>query len=180
MKRILIVGSIVLVVLVALGVAGYTIARAQTPAPNFPYGPGMMGGRQGGMMGGWRQGGTWSNGTYGPLHTYMINAMAEAFDTTPEELQAAHTAGKTMWDIAQEKGIDQEKFAQLMLEARTKALEAAVADGVITQAQADWMLQRMQQMGQNGGFGPCHGGNFGGSGRGPGGRWGVPPTGTGS
>jgi hypothetical protein len=36
------------------------------------------------------------------------------------------------------------------------AFAKAVADGVITQERADWMLQRMQNMYQNGyGFGSC-------------------------
>ena len=127
MKKILIISSIVIVVIVALGVAGFAYAQSQfPPTPDYPYGPGMMGrsGGRGGMMGGWRS----ADGTYGPLHEYMINAMAEAFDVTPEEIQAAHDEGNTMWDLAQEKGLTEEEFGQLMLDARTKALEQEVKE----------------------------------------------------
>ena len=47
-----------------------------------------------------------------------------------------------------------------MSTARTNAANQAVADGVITQAQADFMLQHMDSMMDNGfgpGFGPGNG-----------------------
>jgi hypothetical protein len=110
------------------------------------------------MMGGFR--GQATDGEYGPLHDAMIAAMAEAFGMTPEEIQAAHDAGKTMWDIAEEQGLSADEFQALMIEARTKALEQAVAGGLITQEQADWMLSRMNQQfaaGYGPGSGACDG-----------------------
>ncbi len=170
MKKILLITLGVLgVAAIALGVAGFAYAQTQTPPPTtYPFGGGMMGGWGGygaAMMGRW-------GGGFAPLHAYMINAFAEALDLTPEELQAQLAAGETMWSIAEAKGLSAAEFADLMLKARTQALNQAVADGVITQAQAEWMIQRMQQM-QAAGFGP---GNcpmhFGaGFGPGPAGRW---------
>jgi len=160
--------AVVAITVAALGVAGYAYAQTQTPpSPIYPFG-GMMGrwgGYGPGMGGGW-------NGAYAPLHQYMVNAFAEALGLTPDELQAKLEAGETMWTIAQAQGLSADEFANLMLEARTRAFNQAVADGVITQAQADWMIQRMQQM-QAAGFTPgtCpmhYGGEFG---PGPGGRW---------
>ncbi len=183
MKKILLVGAIVLVALAALGVAGFAYAQSQTPpTPEFPFGPdaeGWHGGRRG-MMGAWRAGGAWEDGIHGPMHEYMLNAIAEALGLEPQELQVYHDEGKTPWDVAQEQGLSEEEFRELMFEARKKALEQAAADGVITQEQADWMLERMNQMWEYGpGFGPCHGGGgtFGGRpGGGPGGgRWSPQP-----
>jgi hypothetical protein len=77
-----------------------------------------------------------------------------------------------MWEIALSTGLTAEQVTTLMAEARTEALNQMVADGVITQAQADWMIERMSQMHQNG-FGPCHSGASG-RGRGPGWRWNQP------
>lgn len=174
MKKFLAIFAVVLVAVLALGIVGYAYAQTQTP-PEFtrPYGqmgPGMMGGRQGGGFGRGMMGG--QTGSYGPMHTYMVDAFASALEMTPEELQAELDAGKTMWTVAEEKGYSAEQFTDLMLQARTEALNAMVAAGAITQEQADWMLQRMQQMQQNG-FGPgncpMHGG-AGGPGRGPS-RW---------
>lgn len=154
MKKFLIVAGVV-VVLAVLGI-GYAFAQSPTPGdPTAPAGPGQRGWGGMGMMG------QAYNGDYGPLHTYMFDAMADAFGLTPEDLQARHDAGDTMWTIAQELGITEERFLELMTQARTTALENAVADGVITQEQADWMLQRMTQMHANG-FGPGSGGCMGG------------------
>ena len=72
-----------------------------------------------------------------------------------------------------------EQYQKVMLDARTNAFKQMVADGVITQAQADWMLSRMGgQAGQNGGFGgqggcPGMGGGYNG---GNGSRWNTPPS----
>lgn len=180
MKKVVLIAVVAFVVLAALGVAGYAYAQTPTP-PTNPYGPGsaygrgggMMGDFRGGMMGGWR-----SAQGYGPMHEYMVAAMAEALGMTVDELNTELAAGKTMWLIAQEKGFTLEEFQTLMLEARQKALAQMVADGVITQDQADWMLNHMQGMwGGAGGYG-CPGmGGFGrgGFGRG-GGRWNNPPA----
>lgn len=190
MKKILIIGAVVIALVAALGVAGYAYAKTQFPfLERVPYAASMMAqGGPGGMMGGgWhgrgRMGGWQADGEYGPLHEYMRAAIAEVFDLTTDELDALHNEGKTLWDYAQEQDMTQEEFSARMIEARTQALEAAVAAGVITQEQADWMLERMSQMGQfGGGAGPCGGaGRFGGPGRGPGGgRWNTTPGGQGN
>jgi hypothetical protein len=171
MKKVLLAAVIVLVALVALGVAGY--AYAQTPAPpvpQYPYGQGMMGGRS--MMGGRGMMGGWQGAGYGPMHTYMVEAWAEALDMDVEDLQPRLNEGATMWSIAQEKGLSPEEFYATMAEVHAEALGKAVDAGVITQEQADWMQSHMGGRG-GAGFGPCHGGGFG-PGRGPG-RWNTQP-----
>jgi len=178
MKKVLSVGLVLAVLMVTFGLVGAAYAQSQTPpAPENTYGFGMMGGqgRHGGMMGGRGVAGS-QPGVYGPLHEYMLSAIADVFGLKPEEIQSAHDAGKTMWDLAQEQGLTQEQFVEKMLEARTQALEKAVADGVITQEQADWMLSQMSLMGQNGmGAGQCMGGAAGRGGR-SGGRWNMQPV----
>lgn len=134
MKKFLVIGSIALalVAALALGVTGW--AYAQDDQPVSPYNEWMG---RGGMHG-------WANdGVYGPMHDYMFPAMAQAFGLSETELQASHDEGKTLWDIAQEQGISFEDFQARMLEARETAFAAMVADGVISQEQADWMLERM-------------------------------------
>lgn len=178
-KNILIFLAGAVVTALVLGAAGFVYAQTQNP-PNAPYGGypgGMMGGRgfHGGMMGGWRAG---ADADYeGPMHDAMIAALAEALDVTPAELEEAHDAGQTMWQFAEAKGLTADEFSQIMIAARTKALEQAVADGTITQAQADWMIQRMSQAQANGfGMGACGGFRQGGFRGGPGGRWAPPAT----
>lgn len=156
MKKSLVVVAILAALLTALGAVGFALAGQNTPPT--PYGPGMMGGRGGGMMGGLR-----SEDGYGPMHEAMEEAMAEALGISVEELEASHAAGETAWTIAQEKGLTQEQFVQLMSEARQKALDKLVEEGTLTQAQADWMLERMGSRMQSGfgdGTGTCMGGGF--------------------
>lgn len=172
LKKLALISLGALLAVIVLGVTGLVYAQTQTPDGRYGYGPGMMGGRggfgPGGMMG------RYADGSYGVLHKYMLEAWAEAFDMTVEDLQARLNDGDTMWVIAQEKGLSQDEFYKLMVEVHKKAIEAALADGAISQQQADWMLSRGPMMGAGAGFGPCHGGGFGpgtGPGRGP---WGQP------
>ena len=173
MKNILLVLAGILIGVVVLGVAGFAYAQVQTPPDaQFPqgYGPGMMGGGGRGMMGGYGRG-MMGNGTYGPMHTYMVDALASALGMTSEELQAKIEGGETMWQIAQAQGLSDEEISALMLAARSDALQKAVEAGALTQEQADWMTAHMQASGMTPGF--CHG--AGGGQRGPGWRWNNAP-----
>ncbi len=102
-----------------------------------------MGGRQRGGTGQGMMGGARVDGQYGPMHEYMEKAFAEALGISQTDLETALAGGKTMWQVAQEKGMTLDQFQKVMLDARTNAFKQMVADGVITQAQADWMLSRM-------------------------------------
>jgi hypothetical protein len=91
---------------------------------------------------------------------------AEALGMTVEELQAAREAGKSMADLLEEQGLTAAQFQEAMTAARQAAVEKAVADGVITQEQADQILAN----GAGHGFFPGFGGKGGHGGRGgPGG-----------
>lgn len=161
MKKIFMIGAVVAAAVIALGATGLVYAQTQTPPnPEAPYGgygfraggrgPGMMGGGFGGFQG------RTSDGTYGPMHEYMIDALAEAFDLTPAEIEAAHQDGKTLFDLAAENGFSVESFRDLMIEARSNALNQAATDGVISQEQAEWMQSRANRM-WAGGYGPGSG-----------------------
>jgi len=101
----------------------------------------------------------------GTLHEYMEKALAEKLGITLATVEAQFDAGKTLYQIALDNGIAQADFPAFMLDVRTKAINAALADGVITQAQADRMLKAGRRgMGNGmmrGGFG---GGNCNGMG----------------
>ena len=138
---------IVAVVVLALGALGVGVAFAQGPVT----------GGYGQMMGG--------NG-YGWMHDYVEQALAAKLDLTEAQVEEALTAGKSMYQIALDNGIKQEDLATFMNGVHKDAFDKAVKDGVMTQEQADFMLQRMQTMYQNGygtGTGTCPmgGGSFG-------------------
>lgn len=86
--------------------------------------------------------------------------IAEALGLTVEELAAARDEGTHIYDLAEEQGIDMDTLMTAVSEARTAAIEQAVADGLLTQEQADLLLS--QSGSHFGGFGG-HGG-FGGRG----------------
>ena len=158
MKKLIVVGIMVGVLVLALGLAGLAFVQAPTPEPEqaLSYGPGMMGGRGfGGMMGSRVTGG------YGPMHEYMEQAWAKALGLSEEELEQRLEAGDTVWQIAEDLGFSQEEFADLRIEVRTEALNQAVEAGILTREQADWMIARMAQR-QAAGFGPGSGGCVGG------------------
>ena len=107
--------------------------------------------------------------------------MAEALGITVEELQAARDEGKSHKELMEDLGLDKETVRQNMQTAHEAAIQQAVADGVITQEQADQILSGEGHGGFGGprgkghfrggkGFGgPCEKGDFNGDGgfRGP-------------
>jgi hypothetical protein len=174
MKKGLLVGALVGIVVSALVMAGFAFAQTPTPVPQFPFGRGMPGGGQRGGFGQGMMGEARADGQFGPMHEYMEKAFAEALGIPQADLEAAIDSGKTMWQVAEEKGLTLEQFQKVMLEARQNAFTQMVADGVITQAQADWMLSRMGgQAGRFGGQDGCPGMGGGTNGE-NGSRWNSP------
>lgn len=167
MKKTLVVVSVMIITLVvALGIAGYAVAQTGRQwlggmMGGSNYSGGMMDGSgyAGSMMNGYGMGGMMGGyGTYGLMHQFMVNALAENLGLQPEELQSRIDAGESMWDIASAEGLTDEEITTVMQSAHEFAIEQAVADGVITQEQAEWMNDHMLQMHSGGaGFGSCHG-----------------------
>jgi len=69
------------------------------------------------------------------------------------------------WAIAQAQGLSDEEIRDRTAQLRADALAQAVADGLITQEQADWMLERHSAGGagpqEQDRFGPGRMGGFG-------------------
>lgn len=70
---------------------------------------------------------------------------AQALGITVEELQAARDAGTPMSDLLDQQGLTSAEYRTALQAAYEAAIQQAVSDGVITQAQADLIL--------DGGFG---------------------------
>lgn len=106
--------------------------------------------------------------------------IAETLGLTVEELTAAREDGTRLPALAEDQGVDLETLRTAVSEARTAAIEQAVADGLITQEQADILLShegpRFGGRGHGGpggrgghhGHGGPRGGGFGPGGFGPG------------
>jgi hypothetical protein len=146
-KLLAVVGVVALITVVGLVMGGIAIAQSETPpAQTVPATPGNMPWGKGfGCMGA----GGWNN----------FDAMAKALNLTPTQLFEKLHEGKTLADIATEQGVDLTKVQEAANAERVQAMKDAIAqavkDGKITQAQADWMLQGLEQgyMGKGRGFG---------------------------
>ena len=86
-------------------------------------------------------GGANTNADEGSLHDYMIAAYAEKLNIPVADLETRLDSGETMAQIALSEGLPFEQFRTLMVEVRIQAINQAVADGTLTQEQADWMEQ---------------------------------------
>lgn len=149
--------------LVAVGLVAFGIGTAyaqDVPAnPVAPYGMG-PGGR-------------------GVMHTYVKQVAAEKLGLTEDELAAQLAESNSLQQVLLDAGVAEADIPAWMEEVHQEALALAVADGVLTQEQADAMFQRLQARGF-GNFGYCNmnGDGFGGrrgGGRGPGFGPGVGP-----
>jgi hypothetical protein len=183
MKKVLIIGITIVAVIVlgnvllvsaqggtqpnqpngACPVSGYTCPFSGT----MPYG---TGGMMGGMMGGRGMHGMMHGGTYTgtmPMHGAMLGtngmheqvwtAVAKKLSMTYAELNTATQNGQTVAQLAQAKGVSLAELKTAALNAMKTSFADLVKQGVMTQEQADWMLDHMDDMPMfnfNQGFGP--------------------------
>ena len=139
MKKYLWIAGIVgicMIAVLAFGATRIVLAQDETPptttdsdeVPGFRHG--MMGGR----------------GLHGSQAG--LDAVAEALGMTTDELQAALQDGKTLADLAEEKGVEIQALRDAAeaaeKTARIEQIEQAVTDGDLTREQADWMIEGIQ------------------------------------
>lgn len=140
MKKIGKVAGIALIVAV-VGLLTVSVASAQEPDPPVPG-----------------QGAYWED-----MHESVFAAAADALGMSVDELEAAIADGATIWELADKQGVDVADVWAAMDAARADELEELVEAGVLTQAQADWMLSAMQhrrahgvQLGAQAALSPYH------------------------
>lgn len=135
---------------------GFGFGRGMMGSRGDGYGQGMMGGRVDGfgqgMMGG--RGRRSVVQGYGVMHEYMATALAEKLGMTTDDLTKQLNSGKSVLDLAADKGMTVKEFTTMQEEVRVLAIDNALAAGVISQIQADAMKAN-QTGGMMGGFGPA-------------------------
>lgn len=118
--------------------AGATFAQETAPVrPGPGYGPAQRG-EPGPCHGG--AGGPGPVGQPGTVH----EAIAGALGMTSQELFAARQAGKTIAQLAAERGVPLDNVVAAALAAHKQWLDAQVQAGRLPQAQADQMRARME------------------------------------
>ena len=119
----MIVGAIVAVGLIASVVVGAALAQGNTPAQATPQAAQQP---KAGPPGG------------GPSDG--MDDIAELLGMTRDEIWAARIQGKTLADLAKEKGVDTQKLVDVLVAQQKTMLDQAVTDNRLTQAQADKWL----------------------------------------
>ncbi|HJX37250.1 MAG TPA: hypothetical protein VJ714_01490 [Anaerolineae bacterium] len=148
-------GGLAAVLVLGLVVGGVLLAATTASAQETEPTPGPPWEGRGGGMFGWG-GGSWT----------IFDTIAEALGLTPNELfTESHDEGKSVSEIAEERGVEldavQDAVNASRDEVRREAIAQAVEDGRITQEQADWMLEGIEQGFHMGGRGMGRGGHFG-------------------
>ena len=103
-------------------------------------------------------------GGRGPSGHVGMEAIAEALGLTAEELSTQLWGGKTLVELAEQAGLDlqalRDAATAAQMEAMRESIQQAVEDGNMSQAQADWLLEGLD----NGYWGGHSFGGFGGRG----------------
>ena len=127
------VSSVVAALLIGgAAITGSALAQEEDPpvGEETPRLPGAMGSRHGGRGG--RRGGPGS-----------ADDIATALGLTIEELEAAREEGKSLTDLALEQGVEIADIQAAMEAARQARIAQGVADGRLTQEEADELLANM-------------------------------------
>jgi hypothetical protein len=154
-KRLLLLSGGALIALLLVGTLGATAVFAQEPTPDPEAPAGRLGLGRGRGLFGFGRGGDWT----------MFDTAAEALGLTPEEFFAELHSGKSVKEIAEEQGVEMETLKDALetarVEAMQEAIKQAVEDGKMTQEQADWLLEGLDQgfIPRGRGFGPGRGWN---------------------
>ena len=140
-KRLVLLSGAALVVLL-VSLIGATVVFADEPEPGSeaPFGRGIRGrGAFGHGLFGLSGGDRWT----------MFDTAAEALGLSPVELFTELHEGKSLDEVADAEGVDSESLQNTMKNARAEAMqqaiEQAVANGDMSQEQADWMLKGLEQ-----------------------------------
>ncbi|MGD2162595.1 MAG: hypothetical protein PVG04_05850 [Anaerolineales bacterium] len=133
MKKFLVIAGItVAVAAIAFVAVGSAVAADESP-PRPP-----LGGFGPGGCGIWGGGGNWD----------VFDTIAEEFGMTPTELFETLHDGSTIEELAEAQGVDleelQDTLSDLHTERARERIDQAVANGDISQGQADWMLEGME------------------------------------
>ena len=168
-KGLVLLATIVAVILIG-SVAAASAQTGSTPDWS-PMGAGMMQGYTGPYTGTMPMWGMMHNYTgtmpfhgsmmaAGGMHEQVMTAVATRLGMTYDQLITALQNGQTIAQLADAKGVSLEALQQVANTARANALNQLVQQGVITREQADWMLDRMNDMPMfdlGAGNGPCPG-----------------------
>ena len=104
-------------------------------------------------------------------YDYVTSVLKDKLGLTDADITNAKNSGKTMYDLAKEKGMTPEVFQSALYEQKAKAIDDSVTKGTITKEQGDTLKANLKTNMDScsGNFGQMQGkGNGNGNGRGRG------------
>jgi hypothetical protein len=111
-----------------------SVAFAQGPGGQSSGGQGRGGNQCGGLMGHW-----------GDSTNSLVAVAADVLGMEQADLVAELQADKAIAQVAQERGVDPQTIVDAFIAIRAEILAEAVANGCITQEQADLMLAHLAE-----------------------------------
>jgi len=78
------------------------------------------------------------------MQIYYHAQVAQLLNLSEDALYEARESGKSLAEIAVEQGVERVTLENKLLDLKKEALNQAVDDGIISQEQADFMLERME------------------------------------
>lgn len=156
--------SVAALVLIVAGFGTTSSVSANFSEPSLPVINGVF--DQGTPQGRGPRSGVGGSGLPGDgiLHDGIIATFSVSVGIPVDEIETRLAAGETLSAMALSKGFTVTEFQTMLNDAREKAIAAAVANGDLTQEQADWMANRGNQI--NGSSAARGTGNGVGNGRG--------------
>lgn len=127
MKKSRFISAIALAAVIGIGVTAY--AASTDPSRSIMPGQRLGLGRITSMRG----------------YDYISSILKDKLGLSDSDITSALNSGKTLHDLALEKGMTQEQLTAYMLEERSKGIDAAVEKGTITKAEGEQLKAALKQ-----------------------------------
>lgn len=149
MKKRNVIAALVLTMSIGVGATAYAASNDAAVAPGQRSGLGRITSMRG--------------------YDYISNILKNKLGLTDTDITNARESGKTLYDLATEKGMAQDELKNLLLEEKTKSIDSAVEKGTITKEEGETLKSNLNANIQNctGNFGEKRGAGQG-KGRGQG------------
>lgn len=74
----------------------------------------------------------------------VTSVLKDKLGLTDQAIADGLSSGKTVYDLAKEKGLTEEQFKAALLDERSKAIDEAVTKGAITKVQGDTLKENLK------------------------------------
>ncbi len=81
----------------------------------------------------------------GRVYGNMMDSVSKQLGMEPAELRTERQSGKSLSQIADSKGITEDKLVDTIVEQRKSQLDQSVSNGTISQEQAEYCQENMEQ-----------------------------------